>query len=197
MATKKKAASAAKSDKDGSKPVERQSEATRQALEEAYNKLIGGFAGALEAFNRGELAEAKAGFEEVIGSADDEVVLRDRARSYAQICERRMTPAPDEPATAEERYYKAVLLLNDGRADEALLLIDQALQEMPSSAKYLYARASAWALQGNVEAAVSDLRQAISVDPQIRFQATNDPDFERIREEPAFIDIIEPTPSGA
>jgi len=48
-----------------------------------------------------------------------------------------------------------------------------------------------------VDAAVRDLRQAITVDPQVRFQAGNDPDFEAIREEPAFIDIIEPTPSGA
>ena len=46
------------------------------------------------------------------------------------------------------------------------------------------------------EQAVSDLRQAIAADPQIRFQAINDPDFEQIREEPAFIDIIEPTPTG-
>ena len=32
---------------------------------------------------------------------------------------------------------------------------------------------------------------------QVGFAAVNDPDFERIREEPSFIDIIEPTPSGA
>ena len=47
------------------------------------------------------------------------------------------------------------------------------------------------------EAAVADLRRAISAEPQVRFQASNDPDFEPIREEPAFIDIIEPTPSGS
>ena len=51
--------------------------------------------------------------------------------------------------------------------------------------------------KGATEKAVADLRQAISVDPTVRFQAVNDPDFERIREEPAFIDIIEPTPTGA
>ncbi len=50
---------------------------------------------------------------------------------------------------------------------------------------------------GNAEAAIGDLRQAIALEPQTRFQAVNDSDFERIREEPAFIDIIEPTPSGA
>ena len=72
MATKKKAASAASSAKGGSK---QDSEATRQALEEAYNKLIGGFSGALEAFNRGELAEAKAA--QWVGMVDPE------ATSYA------------------------------------------------------------------------------------------------------------------
>ena len=38
MATKKKAATAAGSEKDGSTPGEAETEATRQPLEEAYNK---------------------------------------------------------------------------------------------------------------------------------------------------------------
>ena len=53
------------------------------------------------------------------------------------------------------------------------------------------------ALQKNAERAVSDLRSAIAVDPTVRFQATNDTDFKLIREEPAFIDVVEPTPAGA
>jgi hypothetical protein len=67
----------------------------------------------------------------------------------------------------------------------------------PESPRFLYARASAAAIQGDAESAVKDLRRAIAADPQVRFQAGNDPDFESIREEPAFIDIIEPTPTGA
>jgi hypothetical protein len=30
----------------------------------------------------------------------------------------------------------------------------------------------------------------------LRFQASNDPDFDRVRDEAAFIDVIEPTPAG-
>jgi tetratricopeptide (TPR) repeat protein len=197
MATKKKAVAAAASKKKGTDKADRETEATRERLEAAFKKLIESFTTALDAFNKGEFAEARTAFDEVIAAAFDEPVLRDRARSYARICERRLAPAAEEPGTDEERYYRAVLLINEGRGDEALPLLDQALSETPSSARLLYARASARAIQGNVEAAVSDLRQAISVDPQIRFQASNDPDFEAIREEPAFIDIIEPTPSGA
>ena len=51
--------------------------------------------------------------------------------------------------------------------------------------------------QGNAEAAVADLRKSISIDPLIRFQLINDSDFEQIRDEATFIDLIEPTPSGA
>ena len=51
-------------------------------------------------------------------------------------------------------------------------------------------------MKGSTGKAVTDLRQAIASDPTVRFQAVNDPDFEKIREEPAFIDIIEPTPTG-
>jgi hypothetical protein len=70
------------------------------------------------------------------------------------------------------------------------------MQQTPNSAKLLYARASAWAISGRADSAVSDLRQAIALDPTLRFQAVNDFDFERIREEPSFIDIIEPTSAG-
>ena len=87
--------------------------------------------------------------------------------------------------------------MNSGDTEGSIRLLDQALQHDPTSVRVLYARSSAWALSGNADAAVRDLRQAIAGDPTIRFQAVNDADFERIREEPAFIDIIEPTTTGA
>ena len=124
-------------------------------------------------------------------------MLSERARSYANICRGRQAPAPSAPTTVDELYYHAVLHSNNGESDAAVRLLDHALQQDPNSARLLYARASAWALKGNADSAVNDLRQAISSDPQIRFQASNDSDFEQIREEPAFIDIIEPTPAGA
>jgi hypothetical protein len=47
------------------------------------------------------------------------------------------------------------------------------LADQPNSVRCLYARACTWALKGQTDRAVADLRQ----------------------EEPAFIDIIEPTPT--
>jgi len=195
MPTKKKTVAAGTAMKDDQPSAEAAESAARH--EQEYSRLVAQFAEALATFNKGDFVAAKTQFEELLGACHEEPVMTDRTLVYIRICERKLAPASTEAQTAQERYYHAVILANEGRADEALPLLDRALREDPSSATYLYARASVWAMKANVDAAVSDLRQAIAVDPQVRFQAANDPDFEKIREEPAFIDIIEPTPSGA
>jgi tetratricopeptide (TPR) repeat protein len=86
---------------------------------------------------------------------------------------------------------------NDGKVDEALQMLDKAVALAPESARNLYARASAHALKGQAQRAAADLRQAVEREPVLRFQASNDPDFENVRDEAAFIDVIEPTPTGA
>jgi tetratricopeptide (TPR) repeat protein len=195
MATKKKTSTKASTKKSGA-TARGKAPASKPRHHEDYEKAVGQFSEAIDLLNKGELAKAKNIFETIASSNPDEPVLTERARSFAKICDREGETGVFEPEAPDHFYYQAVLLLNKGDCDAAINLLDRALQSAPSSAKYLYARASASAIKGNTEQAVSDLRQAISADPQIRFQATNDPDFEQIREEPAFIDIIEPTPTG-
>lgn len=164
--------------------------------ERKYKETLKAFGAAVELLQRGSFDQARESFSAIERDNADEPALADRARSYAKICEQKLTPAPEPPQDGEGLYYLGVLSSNNGNYDDALDLLERALQQMPDSPKVLYARASAWSLKGNAEAAVAELRRAIAVDPRVRFQATNDPDFEPIREEPAFIDIIEPTPSG-
>lgn len=164
---------------------------------EAYEAAVREYGTAVELLRKGEFAQAKERFDRIAVEQAQEPELAERSRTYARICERRFAALAEQPLSQEERYYQAVLHSNSGRWNEAIKLLDQNIQAEPHSAKNLYARASAWALQGRVETALADLRQAMAVDPGVRFQAANDPDFERIREEPAFIDIIEPTPAGA
>ena len=187
MATKKKLSA-----------KEAAAEARGVALHDAaYKKLIETFNQAMELLRSGDYSTAQEQFEKIDREHTDERVVCERARTYARICARRLQPAPEAPRTPEECYQMAVMLSNSGDCDGAIRLLDQALHSEPTSPALLYARASAWALKPNVEAAVGDLRQAVSGDPTLRFQAVNDPDFEKIREEPGFIDIIEPTPTGA
>ena len=188
MATKKKAAAASgKRKTGGAKPAEQS---------ESYAKVVEQFDAAINLFNEGRHAEAQSAFDKIAGADLDEPWLAERARMYSHVCVKKLQPPVESPTTADACYQRGVILLNDGESDEAIRLLGQALEQEPSGARYLYARASAYAQKGNVDGAVGDLSRAIAQNPRVRFQAINDSDFERIREEPAFIDIIEPTPSG-
>jgi hypothetical protein len=52
-------------------------------------------------------------------------------------------------------------------------------------------------LQGNAEGASSELKKSVSLDPKFRYQAASDSDFDKVRDEATFIDIIEPSNAGA
>lgn len=166
------------------------------AEHDLYEKAVAVFGVAVQKLQSGDFAAARDQFGAVLASLKDEPVLAERCRMYSSVCEKRLAPAQTFGSNPDELYYRAVVHSNNGNPAEAIKLLDQAVQQTPNSTKLLFARASAWALSANVEAAVNDLRQAIAIDPTIRFQAANDPDFEAIREEPGFIDIIEPTPTG-
>jgi tetratricopeptide (TPR) repeat protein len=187
MATKKKEVS----------PALRTADEPRSAAQtQTYDQALVKYREGIEALRGGDLVRARGRFVEVEALSGEEPELAERARTYLRICDRRLAGEPPEPTAPQERYHRAVVLANDGRFDEALRLLDGLVREDPVSVPFLYARASVLALKGVADRAVADLRQAIMVDPKIRFQAANDPDFERVREEPAFIDIIEPTPRG-
>lgn len=164
---------------------------------EQYEKTLVGYGKTIELVRKGEFEKAIPQLKELQKEAAGEDELSDRIRTYLTICKQRLAPPPPEPSTADGRYYRAVVLANNGQLEQALHLLNQSLNESPGSATLLYTRASVWALQGNGDAAVADLQQAIAIEPTLRFQATNDPDFENVRDDAAFIDVIEPTPAGA
>jgi tetratricopeptide (TPR) repeat protein len=163
----------------------------------AFEAARAEYQAAFELLHKGEYTEAKERFLGITKAYPHESEMVERSRTYARICDQRMQTDSMDVNNADECYYRAVILANEGKAEEAVSLLDRALVQDPTSVRVLYARACAWALQKNAERAVSDLRSAISVDPTVRFQAANDTDFELIREEPAFIDVIEPTPAGS
>jgi len=162
----------------------------------AYEAALEEYQSGLKLMREGNFNGAQEALERCRDSAGGEPELAERASTYIRICESRLAPAADEPTGAEPLFREAVFKLNAGEIDQSLQLLTRALVDDPTSVDLLYVRACAWAKQGSAEKAVGDLRQAIASDPKVRFQAVNDPDFERIREEPAFIDIIEPTPTG-
>jgi tetratricopeptide (TPR) repeat protein len=162
----------------------------------AYEAALKEYGSALGLLRKGEFERAREGFHAVQAAVPVEIELVDRARMYIQICDRK-NAGDVAPPSGDQIFHRAVFLSNSGDPDAAIELLDRTLAADPTSVDNLYVRACAWALKGEADRAVRDLRQAISLDPKVRFQAVNDSDFEKIREEPSFIDIIEPTSTGA
>ncbi len=197
MTTKKKAPVSKAVPRKGSKvaaPAKARPEPVRPQHSEAYENALREYTEALELLRQGSFAKALEKFGSIQAAARSEPVLAERARTYAAVCARKLAGPDGAPETAEGLYYLGVVRANEGRIEEALSHLDRALEKSPGAPSFLYARAAARALAGSTEGAVTDLRQAVAADARLRFQAANDPDFEKIRDEAAFIDVIEPTP---
>jgi tetratricopeptide (TPR) repeat protein len=162
----------------------------------AYEAALAQYTEGLDLLHRGSFAEALERFRAIRPMSAEEPVLAERAKTYATICERRLAGPAPRPESADACYHLGVVKANEGSLDEALALLDRAVERDPGNASYLYARASVRALQGNAQASAADLKKSISLDPHVRFQVGNDEDFARVRDEAVFIDVIEPTPPG-
>jgi Flp pilus assembly protein TadD len=199
MATKAKKKTAtsgkARSKSTGSSAARRRKDSGGPTGQQDYEAALKEFGAAVELLHQGKFAEALESFRTIQTGNPGEPELTDRARSYATICTRRLAPAPDAPTTADDFYYLGILQFNEGLFDEAGDTLTRALDLAPDSAKALYARAAVRAREGKVDACVADLRSAVAGEPTLRFQAVNDPDFDGIRDEAAFIDVVEPTPA--
>jgi len=164
----------------------------------AYEAAVEEFATASAHFLKGQFAEALPHFESVAApAAPDEPILADRARTYASICARKLVAPPADAIDADALYHLGIVAANAGRLDEAWSLLEKATGQRPNDASILYARASVRGLQGNVEGAAAELKKSVALDPKFRFQAASDADFDKVRDEAAFIDIIEPSNAGA
>ena len=90
-----------------------------------------------------------------------------------------------EPS-AWETSFAAAPLLDQGRFEEALALFADGLREHPGNPSLLYNLACAEARAGRREDAIGHLREAIAAQDRFAERARSDPDFDSIRDDPAF-----------
>jgi tetratricopeptide (TPR) repeat protein len=80
----------------------------------------------------------------------------------------------------------AAALAQQGQHERALALAREAVAEHPDKATALYNAACAESLAGDREAALEHLRRAVELRAECADWATEDPDLDAIREDPAF-----------
>jgi tetratricopeptide (TPR) repeat protein len=86
-----------------------------------------------------------------------------------------------------EHYFAAAPLLDAGRFEEGIAMIESGLRERPDNPSVLYNLACAESRGGRTADALAHLAQAVAINPKYVDYAKRDPDFEAIRGEPGFL----------
>ena len=165
----------------------------KPAVERRPNAALEAFEKGLRALGKKDYERAGDVFQELIESYPDERDLLERARAYKAVCERAMTEskrAPFKPKTFEEMVQYGVFLHNRGEYEEALKHLRQAAELHPKNEHAQYCLAATAARAGDTPTALKALRSAIAAGPANRAQARSDPDFDPIRDDEGFVEIV-------
>lgn len=157
---------------------------------------------AVEVFERGfkalqqrSFADAAATLSSIFDAYPDEKELHERARVYLAICERQSAAGrSQEPRTVEERMNAATVALNRGAFEEAIGLL-RAIDGGNDVVYYMLAVAHA--SLGDAAQAIPHLRRAVELNPENRYLALQDADFQPLRDDPGFAALLEPPASSA
>ena len=146
---------------------------------------------ALSLFHQQKFARAKEELEEVLKGPSKE--LADRARMHLKIAEQRMKPSQEQnPRTAEDHYQRGVTMMNLGRWDDARESLDKARKLAAKADHIVYALAALDCLTGEADAAMANLKIAITLNSANRYHARNDEDFAFLQEDPRFTELLYP-----
>jgi tetratricopeptide (TPR) repeat protein len=149
----------------------------------------------VQALQRHDFQAAAGFFRTVLERYPEERELLERARLYLRVCERETSRQPSTPKSPAERVYAATVALNSGDYTGALDHLQRALGEDPESDHAHYIMAAALGMRGRVDEALNHLRSAISLNPENRGLARQDPELEVVREHPSFQSVLD-TPAA-
>ena len=117
--------------------------------------------------------------------------MPERARTYKALCDRSLERRPSfKPKGFEELLNYGVYLHNRGEFEQALKFLRQAEELSPKNEHVLYCLAATAARAGDTAAALKALESAIVASAGNRALAKSDSDFDPIRDEDAFIDLV-------
>ena len=138
--------------------------------------------------------KAKGFFEKVIAGSSPE--LADRASVHFNSCNQQMSRVSTTFKTPEEQFDYAVSLMNMGDYVTARENFDALVKRSPKLDFIWYGMATLNCLTGRFPEALSNLHEAIRLNPANRYQARNDSDFKNLADDPRFTELLYPDTSS-
>jgi tetratricopeptide (TPR) repeat protein len=145
----------------------------------------------LQALQRRDFAASADALRLVIERYPDERELLERARLYLKVCERELEPKEPAPKTPDEWVYAGTVALNAGDESTALRHVQRAIAEDARHDHAHYMMAVIATRRGDPVGALSHLRQAVSLNPETRALARQDPELESLRDDAAFKSVAD------
>ncbi len=167
-------------------------------MDRRTSPAIDAFERALKALGKREFEKARDQFSALLSAYPEERELLERARTYVAVCERALAESRRSsfrPKSFEDLLAYGVYLHNRGEFDEALKALRQATEIHPKNEHALYCLAATAARAGDAGAAKKALRSAIAASSASRAQARSDSDFDSLRDDEEFIDLVFPRAS--
>ena len=150
------------------------------------------YAAGVTAVQKRKFSIAAKALNEIIDNYPEERELLERAKLYLAVCDRELKPAVSEPTSLDERIYAATVSLNGGAVKAAIEHLNAVASEKPTDANVHYMLAVAHALSGDTDTSVTHLERAITLNPDNRLLARQEPDFGNIRGNDRFRDLTAP-----
>src|SRR5262245_57764975 len=162
-----------------------------------YHEAVAMYERGLQALQRRDFAASAEALRSVIERYPDERELLERARLYLKVCERELEPKEPAPKTADEWVYAATVALNAGDEGTTIRHLQRALTEDARHDHAHYMMSVVAARRGDAVTALDHLRQAVSLNPDNRSLARQDPELESLRDDAAFRAVVETTASDS
>lgn len=158
-----------------------------------FTQAVQNYEAAVRAMQEHKFEKAKGLLEKILAAGNRE--LMDRARVHLNLCKQQLAGGSTNFKTQEEHFDYAVSLMNSAQFDQARLHVEKILKQNPKADFAYYGMAVVDCLTGQVEASLKNLSEAIRLNPQNRFQARNDSDFQNMADDPRFTELLYPEPT--
>ena len=159
----------------------------------SFAQAVQNYEAGLKAMQEHKFEKAKPLLEKIIASGPKE--LADRARLHLNTCNQQLANNSTTFKSQDEHFDYAVSLMNSGQYEQSRSHMDKILKQNAKADFAHYGLAVLDCLTGQVESSLKNLGEAIRLNPQNRFQARNDSDFQNMADDPRFTELLYPEPT--